>query len=98
MAKVTTARQLIGNINFELLKAQKLVLLELQGKPYIEPNGPEWLAIEGMLALVDAVQDCAVDSIGFARNHVFNLSDEVGHMNLQDAENVLLENSIKDAN
>jgi hypothetical protein len=59
-------------IDFELLKAQKRVLLEISGKLVDE----EQHAIEGLLGLIDKIQDTAVDEYGYDRDLVFNLSDE----------------------
>jgi hypothetical protein len=82
----TTLTKFIGSLNFELLKAQKIVLIELQGK--LESNGPEWSTVEGIINLIDSIQDIAVDQVGFNPNHVFNLSGEDEHIGLEEANKI----------
>lgn len=70
----------ISNINFDLLKKQKAQLIELQyrtdsnGNPLVSPKDYE--ALEGIINLIDNIQDEAVEQLGLKEEDVFNLSKE----------------------
>ena len=59
--KNTTFEDFINNIDFKLLKKQKDYLLDENEK------------FEGLINLLDIIQDLAVDKFGFNENEVFNL-------------------------
>ena len=60
------AMRLIQNINWEKLKAQKTALLEVfaEGK------------VDGLINLLDAIQDFAVSELGVPEEKVFQLDEE----------------------
>jgi hypothetical protein len=68
-----TAEELIKGIDFPLLKEQKKALLEV-----IENTDdvPKLEKLEGIVNLINEVQDYAVDVLGFDENQVFDLHDE----------------------
>lgn len=70
----------IQNIDLELLREQKEILLKLQYKT--TPNGDivvgakEFEALDGLINLIDHIQDQAVEQHGLDENEVFNLNKE----------------------
>lgn len=58
----------IENIDWNLLREQKELLINVQDKIIIEN---EKNAIEGILFLIDAMQDYAVDEMGLTEVEVF---------------------------
>lgn len=54
-----TVIQFFTGIDYSLLKAQKLILIGLSGKKSL--TNAERQTIEGMLCLLDGIQDIAVD-------------------------------------
>ena len=83
------ARVLIHSTDFELLRAQKTVLVNLQSKEILTPA--EEKTIEGMLNLLDAIQDIAVDHYGFKKEYVLNLMNEETEeltVSLEDCEKI----------
>jgi hypothetical protein len=68
----TTMESFLSEFDFELLKAQKRILVEIGSKLMDEEN----TAIEGILNLIDKIQDTAVDEFGYNKEVVFNLSEE----------------------
>lgn len=68
--KPKNAEELIKGIDFSMLKEQKKVLLIL-----IEDNNNVLVVekLEGIIGLIDEVQDYAVDVLGFDENLVFDL-------------------------
>jgi hypothetical protein len=70
----------IQNIDLDLLREQKDVLLKLQYKT--TPNGDiavsakEFEVINGLINLIDHIQDQAVEQHGLDENEVFNLNKE----------------------
>ena len=69
------------NINWELLKKQKSDLLDiLSYDESLQLNDPVSIqqkeSLEGILNLIDGIQDYAVDSGQFDKHEVLNLSDE----------------------
>lgn len=71
--KANTAEEIIMGIDFPLLKEQKKALLKL-----IEDidNVPVLEKLEGIITLINEIQDSAVDFYGMAENEVFDLHDE----------------------
>jgi len=69
------ARVLIHTNNFKLLKAQKALLVNMQSKK--STTEAEWNAIEGIVNMIDAIQDIACDHYNFDPNEVFNFTNEV---------------------
>ena len=63
----TDEKALLNNIDYLELKKQKKYLLSL----------PTCLEIEGLLALIDSMQDYAVDALGKDENIVFDTDEEV---------------------
>jgi len=75
------AQTLIHQMDWELLKAQKKVLINLQSKKSITPA--EWSALEGIINSIDAEQDIATDVFGYDEEKVFNRNDK---MSLKEAK------------
>lgn len=76
MAKQTTMEQFLKNMDFKLLKNQKSTLIKLQAKIEKDKkfNNKEWDTLEGMINLIDSIQDIAVDEYGYNERTVFKLS------------------------
>ncbi len=70
-----TVQRMIHNMDWELLKAQKKVLINLQSKKSITPA--EWSALEGIINFIDAEQDIATDVYGYDEEKVFNLNNKL---------------------
>lgn len=66
---------LIHKMDWELLKAQKKVLVNLQSKKSITPA--EWAALEGIINSIDVMQDIATDVYGYDKEKVFNFDDKL---------------------
>lgn len=66
----------IEKIDWSELRNQKKLLLETINNDYVSPKHKE--ALEGILALIDAAQDYAVDEIGLNSNDVFDFELEEG--------------------
>jgi hypothetical protein len=66
-----TAEELINGIDWKLLKKQKIHLLKVINKDAVTPKEKE--SLEGMLNLLDSLQDYAVDVMGIDEKTVFNL-------------------------
>jgi hypothetical protein len=70
----------IKGIDLNLLREQKDTLLNLQwksdgnGTNFV--NSKEFLALEGIISLIDHIQDEAVEQHGLDENEVFNLNKE----------------------
>lgn len=73
---VETARKLIHRQNFKLLRAQKSILNNMLGKKKL--TEAEQASIEGMLCLIDAIQDTACDQYGYDPNDIYNFTNERG--------------------
>ena len=63
--------EFVTKIDWDLLKGQKRILLEVINKDELNPEEKEGL--EGILSLLDSLQDAAVDDFGLAENLVFDL-------------------------
>jgi hypothetical protein len=85
-----TVKKLIHNMDWKLLKAQKIVLSKLQSKRSLLPSEHE--TIEGVLCLFDAIQDTAVDTYGYDNNEVFNH----GNMTLREAKEIAVKGTSKE--
>jgi hypothetical protein len=65
----------IENIDWEQLKKQKATLTKVV---FNTQDGEVWDDLEGLLNLIDAIQDYAVDELGVEENVVFDLTEENG--------------------
>lgn len=63
--------EFVTKIDWDMLKGQKRILLEVINKDELNPEEKEGL--EGILSLIDSLQDAAVDEYGLAENLVFDL-------------------------
>lgn len=67
----------IKKIDLNLLKEQKQILIDLQyrddrdGSQILKAN--EFKALEGIISLIDHIQDEAVEQLGLDENEVFDL-------------------------
>lgn len=69
----------IKNVDFNLLKKQKNILINMIGhwETYNDSNKQkEAKEVEGLLGLIDAIQDYAVDVLGYSEEEIFNLSED----------------------
>lgn len=66
--------ELIRNIDWKLLNEQKQRLAELLDLTQLQQE--DYGALEGILSLLDEIQDCAVDYLEIPEKEVFNLSNE----------------------
>lgn len=66
--------EFIANIDWTDLRTQKTLLLETINNDAVDPEHKEGL--EGILALIDALQDYAVDELGVPEMHVFDFELE----------------------
>ena len=71
--KAKNAEELLKGIDFPLLKEQKKALLKL-----VEDidNVPVLEKLEGIISLINEIQDSAVDYYGMDENLVFDLHNE----------------------
>ena len=77
--KYENAKDLINSIDFEELKAQKSVLIERIDDMISSPDAAvrgQVSKLQGILALIDEIQDFAVDVLGRDENEVFDFSEE----------------------
>lgn len=77
------------DMDFTMLKAQKKVLCYLLNKKTI--NQAERETIEGLLCLIDHIQDTAVDECGVNEQDVYSLTGEEGEITLEQAKEIVLE-------
>ena len=68
--------EFIQNIDWELLKEQKLSLLDLVNKNNESLTDKQIDALDGIIGLIDSLQDSAVDDYGFEEERVFGKSTE----------------------
>lgn len=70
----------IQNVDLVLLKEQKKALLELQYRTDLNHNPiirtKEYEALEGIILLIDHIQDQAVEQHNLDENEVFDLNKE----------------------
>ena len=70
----------IKNIDLKLVKEQKQILLDLQyrdnpdGTQFLKAN--EFKALEGIISLIDHIQDEAVEQLGLDENEVFDFKND----------------------
>ena len=69
--QANAALRLIEDIDWELLRKQKLWLLQLDDIPTAIPE-----EAYGLIHLLDAIQDFAVDVMGVSEKEVFDLAEE----------------------
>ncbi len=62
------AEELILNIDYQALRSQKELLLLLVGR---SSTLTEAALLEGVVHLIDSLQDCAVDDLGMREEIVF---------------------------
>ena len=87
------AFKLIHQMNFKLLKAQKTILSNMLGKKKI--TNAEYATIEGMLAMIDTIQDLACDEYQHNPNDVYNFTNEVDEkikLSMLECRKIVLEN------
>ena len=60
-------------IDFSQLREQKVALLGINAKVL---SKDQYEALEGIINLVDSIQDYAVDKLGYKAQEVFRLTDE----------------------
>lgn len=60
-------------IDFSQLREQKVALLGINAKVL---SKDQYEALEGIVNLVDSIQDYAVDKLGYKAQEVFRLTDE----------------------
>lgn len=77
-APVGAAEELFASIDWELLRAQKITLvglliqqLTLASADEASLSDTEIEALDGILVLLDNIQDVAVDQLGYPENIVF---------------------------
>lgn len=68
--------ELLRSIDWPLLKEQKKTFLELMYQQENDENTTAMPALEGILDIIDALQDCAVDYLDIDENIVFDLSKD----------------------
>jgi hypothetical protein len=68
--KAKTAEEIIAGIDFPLLKEQKKALLAITEDC---DDVPKLEKIEGVISLINEIQDYAVDVLGMDENEVFDL-------------------------
>lgn len=74
VALKTEMAKFLKDINFKLLNKQKLSLSKLMGF-LAESDTPALMKdMEGILLLIDEIQDIAVDEYGYREKDVFNIS------------------------
>lgn len=61
---------MLNRINYSLLKRQKLTVIALLNKEESEYHKDH---LEGLLSMIDAIQDHAVNVLGLEEEEVFNL-------------------------
>lgn len=81
-----------ASMNFKMLKAQKLVLIAMAEKKRM--TKVEVATIEGMLSLIDNIQNIAVDVLGMDKKEVTltaGRKEEVLNMSNEEAKRIVLE-------
>lgn len=66
-----TVNNIFSKMDWKLLKWQKAQLLSISSNENTNITDDQYVAIEGILCLIDAVQDAAVDELGYSENEVF---------------------------
>jgi hypothetical protein len=71
---------LIKKVDLKMLREQKQIIIDLQyrdnpdGSQILKAN--EFKALEGIISLIDHIQDEAVEQLGLDENEVFDLKKE----------------------
>ncbi len=71
---------LIKKVDLKMLREQKQIIIDLQyrdnpdGSQILKAN--EFKALEGIISLIDHIQDEAVEQLGLDENEVFDLEKE----------------------
>jgi hypothetical protein len=73
---------ILDSIDYNKLKAQKLRLVNLSEDDTV--TNADYDALQGIIALVDSIQDYAVDVMGKSEAEVFQLEDEVFQLKDED--------------
>ena len=72
-------KSILQLIDYGLLKKQKLSLLQVIEKLYSSEKNLSIISnLEGLIALIEAIQDYAVDELGYSEEEVFNQTNS-GH-------------------
>lgn len=71
--------KLIKNINWKLLREQKSVLNEMRSENNYNTENHEKTALSGVVHLIDALQDLAVDNYGVDELTVFGKIKNLDH-------------------
>lgn len=61
------------NIDFAELKSQKTAILSIRKEVLSQE---QWEALEGLINVIDAIQDHAVDELGYDKDEVFNFTQD----------------------
>jgi hypothetical protein len=95
----TTLEQFIKGIgNFQLLKAQKTVLLNMMATNSFLSEA-ETSAVDGIVHLIDEIQDIAVEQFGYSTNQVFNhpKGDDDYVLTLDECKRIVITGEAEDA-
>jgi len=76
MAEFNSADEIIDFIDFERLKEQKGALLSLMSSAEGGVDQKKIDGAQGIVNLIDHIQDYAVDVLGKDENEVFNLKED----------------------
>lgn len=68
-----TLEEFIGKIDLPMLRDQKTAILLIRSEVLSEEQE---YALTGIINLIDAIQDYAVDVMGVPKNVVFNLTED----------------------
>lgn len=70
----------MGPLDFDLLRKQKLLLLQIIDDENATISAEQHEALSGIICLIDAIQDEAVDSYGLPEEEVFHFTDKINIM------------------
>ena len=86
MSRRNTAEDLIRSIDFKMLREQKKRIFEIQEILESPVFDGLWKdqneALEGILNLIDSIQDLAVDQLGYSEKDVFSFDTTGGEYEL----------------
>lgn len=71
-----TLNNIFEKMNWGLLRHQKLVLLHLTDEDKDRLTPDEVIAVEGIICLMNDIQDIAVDELGYPEDEVFHSEPE----------------------
>lgn len=66
--------EFLQKIDWSLLREQKIKLIDISMDEYLL-NKEVIVAVKGIIELIDAIQDYAVDDIGLTNKEVFDIND-----------------------